>query len=193
MSYDEYAELINHGLPPEAPSLFGLPSNAEINFLSAEADFTFKFVWNPAAVFSSSLRAVWALSFLLYFFPSLLTFSCAFFFFSPSTPLNSTVMELSGASGGAGGESKESRVRAIVEDIMARIPDNPLDMMDINARVELRTPYVLVCLQVWRAHSSSRHALVCVCVCVVIPLCFSMPLSRPSLFRCLFVRRNASA
>ena len=156
MGYDEYTDLINHGLPPESPALFGLPSNAEINFLSAEADFTFKlrrFGLPYPCLFVVGM-AWWEMETptgsLIWSFETVL---------SPPTllciPHGSTVMELSGATGGSGGESKESRVRAIVEDIMARIPDNPLDMLDINARVEMRTPYVLVCLQV--CDTSSRY------------------------------------
>ena len=49
-----------------------------------------------------------------------------------------------GAGGAAGGEGG---VRAAVQDFMDRLPA-PFNMVEIEARVSERTPYVVVALQV---------------------------------------------
>jgi dynein heavy chain, axonemal len=80
--------------------LFGLHSNAEINFLNAEADMLFQLL-----------------------------------------------MEVSGAVSATAGETREERAKQVIEDVLKELPERRLDMEDMYARVEERTPYVSVVLQ----------------------------------------------
>ncbi|DBA86689.1 TPA: Dynein alpha chain, flagellar outer arm [Trebouxia sp. C0004] len=59
-----------------------------------------------------------------------------------------TVIEVTGGGGAAGasGGSSEAAVRTALEDYMARLPE-PLNMVEIEARVKDKTPYVVVALQ----------------------------------------------
>ena len=71
------------------------------------------------------------------------------FLTSTSEQLFRTVFELQPRDSGGGGgavTTREEKVKAIVDDIMDKIPDQ-FNMSDIMARVEERTPYVTVAFQ----------------------------------------------
>jgi dynein heavy chain len=59
-----------------------------------------------------------------------------------------TITEVSGGSAGAvaGGGSGEGAVRTALQDYLARLPE-PFVMLDVEGRVQERTPYVVVALQ----------------------------------------------
>jgi dynein heavy chain len=99
-NYADYVKYIEEELPPENPPLFGLHSNAEINFLNAEADMLFRLL-----------------------------------------------MEVSGAVSATAGETREEKAKQVIEDVLKELPERRLDMEDMYARVEERTPYVSVVLQ----------------------------------------------
>ena len=52
-------------------------------------------------------------------------------------------------SGGGGGQAstREEKVKTLVDDIMEKMPEQ-FNMLEIMAKVEERTPYVIVCFQV---------------------------------------------
>lgn len=56
------------------------------------------------------------------------------------------MLELSGGSGSGGGDSREQKVKQILEEILRDLPEN-FDMADMFSRAEDRTPYVSVVLQ----------------------------------------------
>eukprot|EP01028_Stygiella_incarcerata_P003513 TRINITY_DN1708_c0_g1_i1.p1 TRINITY_DN1708_c0_g1~~TRINITY_DN1708_c0_g1_i1.p1 ORF type:complete len:4499 (-),score=1316.34 TRINITY_DN1708_c0_g1_i1:2775-16271(-) len=53
-NYADYVKYIEEELPPENPPLFGLHSNAEINFLNAEADMLFRLLMEVSGAVSAS-------------------------------------------------------------------------------------------------------------------------------------------
>eukprot|EP00891_Asterochloris_glomerata_P001316 jgi/Astpho2/1316/Aster-06188 len=58
-----------------------------------------------------------------------------------------TVIEVTGGGGsGGGGGSSEAAVRAALEDYKARLPEE-INMVEVEARVREKTPYVVVALQ----------------------------------------------
>ena len=73
------------------------------------------------------------------------------FLTSTSDKLFKTVFELQPReSGGGGGQAttREEKVKTLVDDIMEKMPEQ-FNMMEIMAKVEERTPYVIVCFQVF--------------------------------------------
>ena len=72
------------------------------------------------------------------------------FLTSTSDVLFKTVFELQPReSGGGGGQAstREEKVKTLVDDIMEKMPEQ-FNMLEIMAKVEERTPYVIVCFQV---------------------------------------------
>ena len=62
------------------------------------------------------------------------------------------MFELQPREGGGGGgqaATREEKVKTLVDDIMEKMPEQ-FNMLEIMAKVEERTPYVIVCFQVRR-------------------------------------------
>ena len=57
------------------------------------------------------------------------------------------LMEVSGAVSATAGETREEKAKQVIEDVLKELPERRLDMEDMYARVEERTPYVSVVLQ----------------------------------------------
>ena len=60
------------------------------------------------------------------------------------------MFELQPREGGGGGgqaATREEKVKTLVDDIMEKMPEQ-FNMLEIMAKVEERTPYVIVCFQV---------------------------------------------
>ena len=71
------------------------------------------------------------------------------FLTSTSEKLFRTVFELQPREGGGGGgqaATREEKVKTLVDDIMEKLPEQ-FNMLEIMAKVEERTPYVIVCFQ----------------------------------------------
>ena len=71
------------------------------------------------------------------------------FLTSTSEKLFRTVFELQPREGGGGGgqaTTREEKVKTLVDDIMEKLPEQ-FNMLEIMAKVEERTPYVIVCFQ----------------------------------------------
>ncbi|KAL1129229.1 hypothetical protein AAG570_013758 [Ranatra chinensis] len=100
--YLSYHKYIDAMLPPESPVLYGLHPNAEIGFLTTQAEKLFR-----------------------------------------------TIFELqprdAGAAVGAG-VSKEDKVKQVLDDILDKVPED-FNIVDMMARVEDRTPYIVVAFQ----------------------------------------------
>jgi dynein heavy chain len=59
------------------------------------------------------------------------------------------VFELQPREGGGGGgqaTTREEKVKTLVDDIMEKLPEQ-FNMIEIQSKVEERTPYVIVCFQ----------------------------------------------
>ena len=85
------------------------------------------------------------------------------FLTATSEKLFRTVFELqpreSGTTGGPV-TTREEKIKAIVDDIMEKLPD-PFNMQEIMGKVEERTPYVVVAFQV----RSNRSQIIFFCFC----------------------------
>ena len=57
-----------------------------------------------------------------------------------------TILACSGGSGGGGGAKKEDIVGEMLTGFLERLPE-PFNMIELNAKVKERSPYVVVCLQ----------------------------------------------
>ena len=57
-----------------------------------------------------------------------------------------TILQCSGGSGGGGGKKKEDVVGEMLSQFLERLPE-PFNMIELNAKVKERSPYVVVCLQ----------------------------------------------
>lgn len=125
-----FHQYVDDFLPSESPILYGLHPNAEIEFLTAVSDKLMRTVFEGQASFMAELSQMK----------------------SHGGEKGGESEKVQGDGEDDGGaaqvQTKEERIRAILDDILERLPEE-FNMADIQSKVsvEERTPYAIVAIQ----------------------------------------------